>query len=406
MRRTRSWTAMLASAVLLIGITGAMPAYAADYPSWKDLQDAKANTAAAAKAVDNIKSLIAGLEKQVATAQSVAAQKQTEYDTAKQKLDDATAAAADIAAQAEASKTEAASAAKSAGQIVAQMFRTSGTDMTMSIFLESDASQVDELLSKLGNLNRVASRANDMYTRAVIATKTAEALSAQAVKAQEERGKLEAAANQALADAQAAQSAVESALATQESKQFELEQQLAYIQSQEAETAAAYQRGVEERARLAALYNDGGGLPAGWISNQGWANPANGALSDGYGPRDTICSAGGCSGSFHYAQDIAARCDAPIMAASDGRVVAAGYYGTWGNRVKIDHGGGIYTLYAHIRNGGIEVSEGQIVSAGEEIARVGTTGASTGCHLHFEVYNGSSRIDPLPFMADRGVNLG
>lgn len=403
----RTIVAALSTAVLAtsIGIAGSMPAWAADYPSWSDLQNAKANTAAGQKAVDNIKSLIAGLEKQVATAQNVAAQKQAEYDTAKKKLEEAAQTAIDIQAQADASKAEAASAAKSAGQVVSQMYRTSGNDMSVSIFLESNPGEVDQLLSKLGNLNRVASRANDIYTRAVIATKTAEALSAQAKKAEEERGKLEAAANQALADAQAAQAAVESALATQEAKQFELEQQLAFLQSTEQATAEAYQRGVEERARLAALYSQSGGLPAGWISDQGWAVPSGGAIDDGYGPRAVICTAGGCSGSFHYGLDFAARCNSPILSASDGVVVATGWSGTYGNRVKIDHGGGIYSLYAHIVSGGIEVGVGQVVSAGEQVARVGTTGASTGCHLHFEIWDGSSRIDPRAFMNSKGVSL-
>lgn len=404
MRIKKSAVAMVAASLLLLGV-GVSPAFAADYPSWSDLQAAKANTASAAKAVDNVRSLIAGLEKQVAAAQNVAAAKQAEYDAAKAKLDEATANAESIAQQAAASKAEAAAASKSAGQIVSQMFRSSGTDMTMSILLESDPNQVDQLLSKLGNLNRVASRANDVYTRAVIATKTSEALAAQATKAQEERGKLEVAANQALADAQSAQAAVESALAAQEAKGFELEQQLAFLQSQEQATAEAYQRGVEERARLAAMYSSSGSLPAGWMSDQGWAVPSGGALDDGYGPRAVICTSGGCSGSFHYGQDFAARCNTPILSASDGRVTAVGYSGTYGYRVKIDHGGGISTLYAHMPSDGPIVGVGQMVSAGEQIGRVGTTGASTGCHLHFEVWDGSSRINPLDFMRSKGVPL-
>ena len=62
------------------------------------------------------------------------------------------------------------------------------------------------------------------------------------------------------------------------------------------------------------------------------------------------------------------------------------------------------TGYAHIRPGGLFVGYGQWVDAGQHIAASGTTGASTGCHLHFEVYDGWSRINPMPFMADsRGL---
>ena len=72
----------------------------------------------------------------------------------------------------------------------------------------------------------------------------------------------------------------------------------------------------------------------------------------------------------------------------------AGWSGSYGNFIKIDHGGGVSTGYAHIRPGGLFVGYGQWVSAGQQIAASGTTGASTGCHLHFEVYDGWSRINP------------
>ena len=84
----------------------------------------------------------------------------------------------------------------------------------------------------------------------------------------------------------------------------------------------------------------------------------------------------------------------------------AGWSGTYGNYVQIDHGGGVWTGYAHIRPGGTFVGTGQWVESGQNIASSGTTGASTGCHLHFEVFVGGSRINPIPFMADRGVDLG
>jgi murein DD-endopeptidase MepM/ murein hydrolase activator NlpD len=72
----------------------------------------------------------------------------------------------------------------------------------------------------------------------------------------------------------------------------------------------------------------------------------------------------------------------------------------------IDHGNGIQTGYAHIQPAGILVSVGQDVSAGANIARVGTTGGSSGCHLHFEVRVDGSRVDPEPLMSARGIHLG
>jgi murein DD-endopeptidase MepM/ murein hydrolase activator NlpD len=72
----------------------------------------------------------------------------------------------------------------------------------------------------------------------------------------------------------------------------------------------------------------------------------------------------------------------------------------------LDNGGGISTRYGHIVSGGILVGIGQHVGAGEPIALVGSTGESTGCHLHFEVRTGGSAIDPISFMAARGAPLG
>ena len=72
----------------------------------------------------------------------------------------------------------------------------------------------------------------------------------------------------------------------------------------------------------------------------------------------------------------------------------------------LDHGNGIVTRYGHILDGGILVSAGQSVGVGNQIARVGSTGNSTGNHLHFEVLINGSHTDPASFMADQGISLG
>jgi murein DD-endopeptidase MepM/ murein hydrolase activator NlpD len=119
-----------------------------------------------------------------------------------------------------------------------------------------------------------------------------------------------------------------------------------------------------------------------------------------------LCGGGACSGGYHYGTDIGTGCSAPIYAAATGTVVYAGRYGTYGNFVLISHGNGVETGYAHIRDGGIFVSVGQRVDVGQNIASSGTTGASTGCHLHFEVRTGGNRINAVPFMSDRGAPIG
>lgn len=83
----------------------------------------------------------------------------------------------------------------------------------------------------------------------------------------------------------------------------------------------------------------------------------------------------------------------------------AGWFGNLGNYIRIEHEGNVTTGYGHIVSGGILVHSGQEVVVGQQIAKVGTTGASTGCHLHFEVRQNGSVIDPVPFMRSRGIVL-
>jgi len=88
---------------------------------------------------------------------------------------------------------------------------------------------------------------------------------------------------------------------------------------------------------------------------------------------------------------------ATVVAAGDGRVIATGWRGGYGNTIIIDHGDGVTTLYAHLQSGGIHVSTGQQVRAGQRIGSVGSTGNSTGPHLHWEVrINGQPR-NPMTF---------
>jgi murein DD-endopeptidase MepM/ murein hydrolase activator NlpD len=142
------------------------------------------------------------------------------------------------------------------------------------------------------------------------------------------------------------------------------------------------------------------------VCGMGWVKPAAGRITDVFGPRAPICTPGGCSQSFHRGVDLGTGCWSPIYAASDGRVTTAGPVGTYGNFVKISHGSGIDTGYAHLVDGGTLVSVGQLVTAGDQIGWSGATGAAFGCHLHFEVYQGGVQIDPLPFMSARGITLG
>lgn len=106
----------------------------------------------------------------------------------------------------------------------------------------------------------------------------------------------------------------------------------------------------------------------------------------------------GKMGAYHSGIDMAAPGGTSIYAAESGVVVLAEWWSGYGNCVIIDHGQGLWTLYGHIRNGGIKVQKGDKVQVGDKIAEVGSTGRSTGNHLHFEVRLNGDRVDPEPYL--------
>lgn len=119
-------------------------------------------------------------------------------------------------------------------------------------------------------------------------------------------------------------------------------------------------------------------------------------ISSGYGPRTHPVT--GERGKMHTGVDFAVPQGTSIHAADSGTVIVAEWWSGYGNCVIIDHGGGVWTLYGHIREGGIKVSVGDRVERGQVVAESGSTGRSTGPHLHFEVRNGGKPVDPMPYL--------
>lgn len=124
-----------------------------------------------------------------------------------------------------------------------------------------------------------------------------------------------------------------------------------------------------------------------------WPCPAYTRISDDYGNR--IHPILGVE-KFHNGIDLAAPYGSSILAAYDGDVVAADYSSSMGNYVMISHGSGIYTIYMHAS--ALYVSKGQSVSKGQTIAAVGSTGRSTGNHLHFSVRANGSYVSPWGYL--------
>jgi murein DD-endopeptidase MepM/ murein hydrolase activator NlpD len=301
------------------------------------------------------------------------------YASVKARYDEATARAALVHAMA----TDAADTAARAGRVVATITRAmaqqrSGT-AAVDAFLDGSGGGLLYRLGTLDKLSHLSGSLAAIKQRSVVEQQRADTLLEQDRVAQE--AVLSIPLDQARSDMDAAKAAFESAEARLDSLRT---------------TSTA---GVLGMTPLPAHRPDTGQLSA-----QGWVLPAVGSITDHFGPRPDRPLPD--VGDFHYGTDIGASCDAGVYAATSGTVVSAGVLGTYGNWILIDHGNGVQTGYAHLATGETLVAVGDTVVAGQVIGGVGSTGASTGCHLHFEVRIDGTRVDPQPFMAKRGVVLG
>lgn len=154
---------------------------------------------------------------------------------------------------------------------------------------------------------------------------------------------------------------------------------------------AGIERGGEPKTQLMRWGKDGSFYEASGVGEQrrGLVAPVPGPISSSYGMRRHPILG---YRRMHAGMDFRARHGTPIVAVTDGRVVSAGRAGGCGIAVKLDHGGGLQTRYCHMSR--MAVDRGQQVRRGQVIGYVGSTGLSTGAHLHYEMYRGGNHINP------------
>lgn len=126
-------------------------------------------------------------------------------------------------------------------------------------------------------------------------------------------------------------------------------------------------------------------VPGGW--------PIRGMLSSAFGVRTSPFTE---TPVFHHGLDIVGRVGAPVAASASGVVVKSGYEALYGNVVVIDHGAGYRSIYGHLASCSVE--EGEFVNRGEEVGKLGSTGRSTGPHLHYEVRVNGLPVNPARFL--------
>lgn len=189
------------------------------------------------------------------------------------------------------------------------------------------------------------------------------------------------------------EAALKETIAEMQAASDEIGQQIATLQAEEE----------AKRAAAAAAANQANGAVTTTASSSDytvtsagsgvWPAPDSHRITSNYGGRSYPLDG---SYNYHLGLDIGASYGTPVVAYQGGTVLIASYHWSYGNYVVIDHGNGLSTLYAHMS--ALTVSAGQTVNAGQQVGQVGSTGSSTGPHLHFEVRINGSNVDPSPYL--------
>lgn len=276
-----------------------------------------------------------------------------------------------------------------------QYMYENGNQTFVDMFFSSKS--LSEFLSRAEYVSQITEYDRDMLERLQKKQKEIEYISANLQKDKEELSKLrktlkqdKVAVEELIAGKQAEMNLYDEEIATTESEMQALKEEIA------AQNALIEELKEIERKRQESAQNNGGSsqVPSydGGIFT--WPLPSSYTISSEYGYR--IDPISGEYQSYHNGLDIAAPSGSKIVAAHDGQVAWSYYSATAGNWIGIDHGNGLYTIYMHCSSS--LVSEGQNVSAGETIGLVGSTGRSTGPHLHFSVRLDGNYVNPHDYL--------
>ena len=179
-----------------------------------------------------------------------------------------------------------------------------------------------------------------------------------------------------------------------EAEAVQQQQLISRLENDKAALEAAQAQLIRDSEEIAALIRQKVATSTGVVRGTGiFVFPVNGRITSGFGYRRHPILG---TSRLHAGVDFGAPTGTTIYAADAGRVIFAGWYGGYGNTVIVDHGGGISTLYAHCSR--LFVSSGQSVGQGRAIAAVGSTGLSTGPHLHFEVRQNGNPVNPMAYL--------
>ncbi|MDQ7904841.1 M23 family metallopeptidase [Phytohabitans sp. ZYX-F-186] len=359
-------------------------------------QEAAKSLAAANAELPAARDRAAAARGEVAAAEVAANTARREAEAAEKEL-----AAASARHEASARKVDA--ARERVGTFAESVYK--GSDLVSFNLLISARTPVD-VAERFGYVERVMSTEKEALDGFVAARRTAKQAENDASLAQRRAEAARLAAEQALAEARAAQAAADAAVAEVTALAGQREEALAVAEQERDASLAKYEEAKAEAERVERELRE-------WEDRQKVSRPGGQTPTVRPGARFLMPVQGWKSSDFgmrydpyykvwqlHAGVDIAAGGGQPIYAAADGRVIRAGWNGGYGNYTCISHGRyqgrGLSTCYAHQSR--ILVSPGQQVRRGQVIGRVGTTGASTGYHLHFEVRLSGTPVQPLKWL--------
>jgi murein DD-endopeptidase MepM/ murein hydrolase activator NlpD len=407
-------TAPALVAVLAATFLTATPSHAAAYPTWDDVIAARSSEAATAEKITELTGLLNGLRQQSQTLTAAAEQRGLELQEAQDATDAATETLRGLRDDVARAEQDADDAERQISQWAASLTRAGGTDVSVNIAVAG--ADAGDLLSRLGTASQLSKTSNRMLGDATTAANTAGSLRDQAQVATAERDRLEDRAQTARDEALDAATTAQAAVAEQETRSIELEAQLAVLKQETdtaeqgyAEAEAARAKAVAEAAAQAASARAAAAAAAAVpsapatsaVSPSGWTMPITSYSSyQAYGMRIHPVLR---YPKLHAGADFGASCGNAIFAATAGTVTYAGAYGGYGNLITVTSPNGVSTNYAHMFADGVQVSVGQQVTAGQQIAVVGNAGLSTGCHLHFELRQGGAATDPIAYLNTKGV---
>jgi cell wall-associated NlpC family hydrolase len=248
MRRHYRAVGALVVGTLLLTIGLATPAAADDYPTWDDVLAARENEAQTQAAIDEIEGILLQLESQAAELGKTALLREEEYGVAQAAFTAAATRADRLEAQATNASKRAEESSQRAGQLLAQLARTGGGSLTLSLLMSPNA---DDLLGTLGTVSKVTEQAAQIYQQATQDRNAAQSLTAQARVAETEREELASVAESALAEAKAASDAANAQVAEQEAAASQMHEQLATLRGTTADVEADYMEGLTEEQEQA-----------------------------------------------------------------------------------------------------------------------------------------------------------